>query len=378
MPGKIFMANDYYQLLGVSKGASDDEIKKAYRKLAHKHHPDKAGGNEAKFKEINEAYKVLSDKTKRSQYDQFGQTFDQAGRSGAGGGQGFGGFDFSGFSSQGGGQGFGGDFEFGGGDFEDIFSSIFSGGRGGGTTRRKRGKDIQVDVEIDFSEMVRGTTRQINLRKSAVCEACLGTGGEKNSELKTCSTCGGAGRVQKVSRSFFGNFSQVAECPDCHGVGKRVEKKCSKCGGDGRVMAENQLEIAIPAGIDDGQTLSMSGAGEAGGVGGVSGDLYINVHVKAHKDFKRNGQDILSSVEIPFSTAALGGETIIETIDGRLTLKIPAGTQSGEQFRIRDKGVPNLHSGARGNQLVKVIVRIPKRLSRDQKRLLEELGRLGE
>lgn len=371
------MANDYYQLLGVSKSANDDEIKKAYRKLAHKHHPDKAGGDEAKFKEINEAYQVLSDKTKRSQYDQFGQTFDQAGRSGASGGQGFGGFDFSGFSSQNS-QGFGGDFEFEGGDFENIFSSIFNGGRGGSATRKRKGKDIQVDVEIDFSEMVSGATRQINLRKSTTCDRCDGTGGENNSELKTCSTCGGAGRVQKVSRSFFGNFSQVAECPDCHGAGKRVEKKCSKCGGDGRIMAENKLEIKIPAGIDHGQTLSMQGAGEAGGVGGASGDLYINVHVKTHKEFKRNGQDILSSVEIPFSIAALGGETIIETIDGRLTLKIPAGTQSGEQFRIRDKGVPNLHSGVRGNQIVKVIVRIPKKLTREQKQLLEKLKQLGE
>jgi molecular chaperone DnaJ len=371
------MANNYYDILGVSKGANDDEIKKAYRKLAHKYHPDKSGGDEAKFKEINEAYQVLSDKTKRSQYDQFGQTFDQAGRSGSGGGQGFGGFDFSGFSSQGGSQGFG-DFEFGGGDFEDIFSSIFSGSRGGSATRRKRGKDIQVDVEIDFSEMVSGATRQVNLRKSTVCNRCDGTGGEKGSELKTCVTCGGAGRVQKVSRSFFGNFSQVAECPDCHGAGKRVEKKCSKCGGDGRVMADNQLEIKIPAGIADGQTLSMSGAGEAGGVGGVAGDLYINVHVRSHKNFKRSGQDILSSVEIPFSVAALGGETIIETIDGRLTLKIPSGTQSGEQFRVKDKGVPDLHSGARGSQIVKVIVRIPKKLNREQRRLLEELNQLGE
>jgi len=371
------MAKNFYDTLGVSKGASDDEIKKAYRKLAHKHHPDKAGGDEAKFKEINEAYQVLSDKSKRSQYDQYGQTFEQAGRSGSGGGQGFGGFSAQGGPASGwdfSGQG----FDFGGGDFEDIFSSIFSGGRGGATTRRKRGKDIQVDVEIDFSEMVSGATRQINLRKQTVCDRCDGTGAEKGSELKTCPTCGGAGRVQKVSRSFFGNFSQVAECPECHGLGKVVSKKCSKCGGDGRVMEESKLEIKIPAGIADGQTLSMQGAGEAGGVGGASGDLYINVHVRAHKEFKRSGQDILSSVEISFSVAALGGETIIETIDGRLTLKIPAGTQSGEQFRIKGKGVPDLHSGARGNQIVKVVVRIPKKLSRDQKRLLEELGRLGE
>ncbi len=377
------MSNDYYQILGVAKGASDDEIKKAYRKLAHKHHPDKTGGDEAKFKEINEAYQVLSDKSKRQQYDQFGQTFDQASRGGAGGGYaqgGFGGWDFSGF------QGFGrqaGGFSSEGGygdeeDLQDIFANFFGGqGRGGGR-RKKRGKDIQVDVEISFEEMITGATRQINLRKRTVCDNCNGTGGEKGSELKTCSTCDGVGRVEKVSRSFFGSFSQVTECPDCLGAGKRYEKKCSKCGGDGRVMADSQIEINIPAGIADGQTLSMNGAGEAGGTGAVPGDLYINVHVKEHKEFQRKGQDILISVQIPFSVAALGGETIIETIEGRLSLKIPSGTQSGELFRVKGKGVPDLRSGARGNQLVKVIVRIPKSLNREQKRLLEELKQSGE
>lgn len=371
------MAKDFYDILGVSKSASDDEIKKAYRKLAHKYHPDKSGGDEAKFKEINEAYQVLSDKTKRSQYDQFGQTFEQAGRQG--GGQGFGGFDFSGFQGFGGAnQGGGFDFQFGGGDFEDIFSSIFGGGRPGSAARRKRGKDIQVDVEISFEEMVRGATRQINLRKNNVCSRCHGDGAEPGSELKTCATCGGAGRVQKVSRSFFGNFSQVAECPDCHGTGKRADKKCTQCGGAGRVMEDTQLEIKIPAGIADGQALSMPGAGEAATAGGAAGDLYINVHVREDKRFQRKGQDILSSAEIPFSLAALGGEASIETIDGPLTLKIPSGTQSGEQFRVKGKGVPDLHSGARGHQIVKVIVRTPRRLNREQKRLLEELQRSGE
>jgi len=368
---------DYYDILGVSKGASDDEIKKSYRKLAHKYHPDKSGGDEAKFKEINEAYQVLSDKSKRAQYDQFGQTFDQRG---AGGGAGFSGFDFSGFdfgnfSRQQGQNGF--SFEFGGEDFEDIFSSVFGGrGRSGGG-RGKRGQDIQVDVEISFSEMVRGAEREINLRRSVSCDRCSGTGGEPGTKMHTCATCKGTGRVQKVSRSFFGSFSQVSVCPECLGAGKTYEKKCSKCGGDGKVKEEQKVEIKIPAGIDNGQTISMQGGGEAGEKGAPSGNLYIVVHVRPHEKFVRSGQDILSTEKIPFSLAALGGETEVETIDGKLILKIPSGTQSEEQFRIKEKGIPELNGRGRGNHLVKIIVEIPKKLSREQKRLMEELRNSG-
>ena len=381
------MASDYYALLGVAKGASDEEIKKAYRKLAHKYHPDKSGGDEAKFKEINEAYQVLSDKSKRAQYDQFGQTFNQSG--GPNAGQGFGGFssqggpasgwDFSGFQGFGGsGQNQGFDFDFGGGDFEDIFSSIFGGSNRGGGSRKKRGKDIQVDVEISFEEMVRGATRQIRLRKRVQCDKCQGTGAEPGSEVQTCPVCKGSGRVQKVSRSFFGSFSQVSECENCAGTGRVHEKKCSKCKGDGRVMEDVTIDVEIPSGISNGQTISISGQGEAGDGGARAGDLYVNVHVREHAKFVRSGQDILSSVQIPFSVAALGGEANIDTIDGGLTLKIPSGTQSGETFRIKGKGMPDVHSKVRGNHLVKVIVRIPKKLSRDQKKILEELARLGE
>jgi molecular chaperone DnaJ len=370
------MASNYYELLGVSKGATDDEIKKAYRKMAHKYHPDKSGGDEAKFKEVNQAYQVLSDKSKRQQYDQFGQTFEGgSGSTGGGqgfGGQGFGGFDFSGF------QGFGGQdggFEFGGEGFEDIFSNIF----GGSTKARRRahGADIQVDVEITFAEMVSGTEKEISLYKSVLCDRCDGTGGESRVAMKTCPTCKGAGRVQTMRRSLFGSFSQVSECPECHGDGKIFEKKCSKCGGDGRVKEEQKIQLDIPAGISDGQTMSMQGQGEAGEKGARAGDLYINVHVLPHKKFKRKGQDILSTEFVPFSVATLGGKIEIETISGSLILKIPSGTASGEIFRIKDAGVPELRGRGIGNHLVTVVVAVPKSLSHEQKNLLEQLKNQG-
>jgi molecular chaperone DnaJ len=328
------MARDYYDILGISKGSSDDEIKKAYRKMAHKYHPDKAGGDETKFKEINEAYQVLSDKSKREQYDRFGRTFEGGGygRSDSG----FSGFDFSGFSGAGG-QNSGFEFNFGGEDLGDIFSDFFGGS--GNKRRQNRGTDIQVDVEIDFFEMARGAERKINLRKSVVCNRCDGTGGEPGAKVSTCPTCQGTGRIQKTTRSFFGSFSQVAVCPDCQGEGKTFEKKCQKCGGEGRVKEEKEMLINIPAGISDGQTISIQGAGEAGGKGARSGNLYVVVHVKPHNKFSRNGNDILSTEQISFSLATLGGETEIETLWGNLILKIPAGTQSGETFRVDRKSV---------------------------------------
>lgn len=367
------MDNNYYDILGVSKGASDDEIKKAYRKLAHKHHPDKAGGDEKKFKEINAAYQVLSDKAKRQQYDQFGRTFEGGGTGSAAGG--FEGFDFSGFQGFGGQGGQNFEFEFGGGGFEDIFSDIFGRGRGGRT--KARGQDIQVDLEISFEEMVRGAEKEINLRKNSVCDRCGGTGAEPGAGVKNCPACKGSGRIKKTVRSFFGSFEQVVECPDCQGAGSIPEKKCGKCGGDGRVRETEKIKINVPAGIQSGQAISLAGQGEAGGRGAQPGDLYVGIRVKHHEKFLRKELDILSTEYIPFSMAVFGGKTEIETVGGKLVLKIPAGTQSGETFRIKGNGVPELHGRSIGNHLVKIIVRTPKSLSREQKNLIERLKEQG-
>jgi len=368
------MSNDYYKILGVAKGANDDEIKKAYRKLAHQHHPDKAGGNEAKFKEINEAYQVLSDKTKRSQYDQYGQTFEQAQRGGGAGGAGFSGFgdfDFndifsrSGFGSQGGG-------------FEDIFSDIFgTGGSQGGRRRRGQGQNIQVDLEISFKEMVMGVEKEVKLYKGIVCRRCGGSGGEPGSGQETCPQCRGTGQIKKTTRSFFGVFSQVSECPQCGGTGQIIKKKCSQCGGDGRVKEESRIRIPIPAGIEDGQTLVLEGQGEAGERGVTSGDLYIVVHIEKDKKFSRKEHDVLSSEKIPFSLAALGGKVEVETLEEKLILKIPPGTQSGEVFRLKNSGIYYSQGRARGNQLITIIIEIPKRVNSRQEDLLRELEKEG-
>ena len=364
------MARDYYDILGVNKNSSDDEIKKAYRKLAHKHHPDKTGGDAEKFKEINAAYQVLSDKSKRAQYDQFGQNFEQRGGGGQPGG-GFGGFDFNGFSQ--GSQGFGE-------GFEDIFSDIFGGGFGGGGRQagRAAGRDIQIDAEINFEEMVSGAQREVNLMRKTVCDVCRGTGGEPGAKEETCPTCKGAGQVRKAVRSIFGTFSQVATCPTCSGLGKTYTQKCHKCKGDGAVKEQQTIKIDIPAGISDGQTISLQGYGEAGERGAQSGDLYVTVHVKAHPKFERKGNNILSREHVKFSQAALGDKIQVQTIEGYVKMKIPNGTQSGEIFRIKGQGVPELgRSGARGDQLVTVVVDIPKNPSREQKKIIEELGKAG-
>jgi len=354
------MSKDYYKTLDVDKGASQDEIKKAYRKMAHKHHPDKKGGDEAKFKEVNEAYQTLSDEQKRSQYDQFGSGFNQAG----GGAGGFGG----------GAQGFQ-DFNFQGGGFEDIFSDIFGGG-GQSARAKTAGSDIVVDVNIDFEGMAKGTVEKVRVYKKTVCPTCDGTGA-KNKKTKQCATCQGTGQIKKTRQTFLGNIAQVEVCGECNGKGQIPEEKCSKCGGDGVVKDYEEIEIGIPAGIDDGQTLKVAGGGEASTQGGSAGDLYARVHVKPHSDFKRKGSDVVSRVYVAFSQAVLGDKIEVNTVEGKVKLKIPAGIEAGDFLRIKGKGIKNLGGFGQGSHLVEIKIKTPQKLSRSQKKLFKELKKEG-
>lgn len=355
------MAANYYDILGVSKSANQDEIKKAFRKKAHEFHPDKKMGDEKKFKEANEAYQVLSDTQKRSQYDQFGQTFNGAG-SQAGGGQqgGFGGFDFSNFDF--GGQGFGG--------FEGVFGDMFGGG---GRRSARTGADIQVDVEITLAEAAKGVEKNIPLRRKVTCKTCTGTGGKPGSAEETCKTCQGKGQVRKTMRTILGTFEQPATCDVCHGKGKTYKEKCGTCHGDGRVNDEENIAINIPAGIDDGQALSMGSKGEAGEHGAPPGDLIIAVHVKPHAKIKRQGSTLYSEEIISVAQATLGTSLKITTLEGEISIKIPAGTQPGEVFRLRGKGMPSLQGYHNGDHMVTLQVHIPKKLSRKAKEALEIL-----
>lgn len=361
------MSKDYYKTLGVDKKASKDDIKKAFRTLAHKYHPDK-GGDAEKFKEINEAYSVLSDDSKRSQYDQFGSA--GPGFSGGQGGSGFGGFDgfdFSGFSGGFGGQG--GSFEF---DLGDIFGSAFGGG--GSRKQKKRGKDISIDIEVTFEESVFGVEKNVLLHKTSVCDHCHGSGGEKGSEMSKCSTCNGNGKVREVKQSFFGQFESIVECENCKGTGKIPKTKCSICKGAGVFKKQSEIKIKVPAGIDDGEMLRLTGAGEAVS-GGVTGDLYIKIHIKKHAHFRKEGFDLFMDLPIKITDAILGAEYTIKTLDGDIILKIPEGIKHGEYLKIKGKGVP--HGSKRGDILIKIIINIPTKLSKDQKKKIEELRKEG-
>ncbi len=358
------MSKDYYNILGVNKNASADEIKKAFREKAHKHHPDKQGGDEAKFKELNEAYQVLGDVKKRAQYDQFGSDFAQAGRGGAGGYSGFSGFD-------------GGGFNINMDDLGDImggFGDIFGFSGGGQGRRHQRGHDIEVILNISFTEAVFGVEREISLKKNVTCSRCKGNGAEPGSGLETCPTCKGSGRVIKMQRTILGNMQVQSTCPTCSGEGKIIKDKCHQCKGSGIQSEIVNLNIKIPAGIDNGETIRYSGQGEAAPSGGQSGDLYIKVRVAPDKRFTRQGFDILSKAEIGVATAVLGGKIDVETVDGLVELKIPEGTQSGRVFKLKGKGVSQLNGRGRGDHLVEVIVKTPTGLTRKQKEQLKELG----
>lgn len=355
---------DYYEVLGVGKTASPDELKKAYRRLAVEHHPDR-GGQEAKFKEVNEAYEVLKDSEKRKRYDQFGHA--GVGSSAASDGNPFAGFGGPGGTGQG--QEF--HFDFGDLGLGDIFGNFFGGGAGGGG-RQKRGRDVETEVEVSFEQAVFGTEVEIKLNIDDSCHHCKGTTVEPGHSLETCDQCKGSGQVMKVVRTVFGNIQQAVICSKCKGKGKIPEKECTVCHGVGTQRKTQNVKLKIPAGIDDGATIRLRERGEAV-ANGPKGDLYVNVRVRPHKQFTREGELILSNEHIDMVDAALGTEIDVDTVDGKVRMKIPAGTQSGADFKLSDHGVPHLQGHGRGSHIVTIFVDTPTKLSNEQKELLEKL-----
>ena len=355
------MANpNYYEILGINREADPEDIKRAYRKLALKYHPDKTKGDpaaEVKFKQINEAYQVLSDPAKRQQYDQFGST-------------GSGGFNGNWQTAD-----FAQGFDFGDlGGFGDMFDTFFTGRqrRRKSPDSIKRGKDIEVNLQITFEEAVFGAVKKMSVNRPIACPACQGTGAI-DGKMVHCSTCKGTGELKKAQRTILGAFTQVYVCDDCKGLGEKPAKACRECRGEGRKIKTELVEVTIPAGIDSGQTIKLTRMGEAGWRGGVAGDLYINVHVLPHKEFQREGVDIYRTESIAYPLAVLGGELKIKSLDGWLNLTIPAGTKSGEVFRLKGKGIKQLERTTHGDLLVRVEIAIPERLTLKQRRLLEEL-----
>lgn len=364
---------DYYEILGVTKTASQDEIKKAFHKLAHKYHPDK-GGDEKKFKEVNEAYQVLSNKEKRAQYDQFGRVFEGAGQ--PGGNQGW---DFTwSWQNQGNPQNGGFDFE----DFGDIFENFFSFGGGGGKRTSKkevrRGKDIQIDVEIELQDTLKPMAKKVVLNKMVTCHRCHGNGAEPETKVKECFSCRGQGQVQEVKRTILGSYTTFTTCPECKGDGTIPEKPCNVCKGEGRTKSEETIEFTIPAGIDNNQAIEVEGRGDVGRKGGKAGNLYVKVHVKKHPVFERRGDDVYAVKEITFSQAVLGDDVEMPTLAGNpIILVVPAGTESGKILRISGKGIPHFGGYGSGNMYVELIIKTPKKLSREQKKLLDQLKDQG-
>lgn len=351
------MAKDYYKTLGVEKNASADEIKKAFRKLAHQHHPDK-GGDEKKFKEASEAYQILSDEKKRSEYDAYGS---------AGPSQGFGGGQSGGFSGFQG--GFGGGQGFEGVDLNDIFGDFFGGGRAHREVRR--GRDISVDLELSFSESIFGVDRKVHITKTSACTVCHGSGAKPGAKMKECAVCKGKGRTQETVRTILGTFAQEHECVVCHGSGKVPEEKCATCKGAGVIRKQEEITIRVPAGIQNGEQVRLTGAGEAI-QNGKAGDLYVRIHVAPHKTFKREGYNLVMTLNVKLTDAILGAEYPVQTLDGQIKLKIPKGVSSGEILRVREKGVP-MDSKHRGDLLIKLEVKTPAKLSRKAEKLVEDL-----
>lgn len=362
---------DYYKTLGIDKSATKEDIKKAFRKLAHEHHPDKTKGDATsaqKFKEASEAYSVLSDDAKRKQYDTYGASGAgfNPGAGGFGGQGGFGGFDFSGFQ-----QGANGGVEF---DLGDLFGDFF-GGRGGRQSKQQRGEDIHVDIEISFEDAVFGVEKDIAITKMSKCDICKGSGGEPGTQVDTCKTCKGEGKVHEARRSFIGMVNTTRVCETCHGKGKIPKVKCRNCYGEGVEEREQELSVKIPAGIESGQMIRLTGMGEAIAEGS-SGDLYVRIHVKPHAYITRKGQDLVTDLKIKLTQAILGAKVPLKSLDGELELVIPEGVNNGEILRVRGKGVPN-DAGRRGDLLVHISVDMPKKLSKAMKQLVEELGKNG-
>lgn len=354
---------DYYEVLGIQKGASEDEIKKAFRKMALKYHPDRNPGDkeaEEKFKEVNEAYTVLSDSDKRAKYDRFGfaGVDPSAGfGGGAGGGAGFGGFDDI---------------------FGDIFGDMFGGGFGGGSARRRnaptKGRDLQKGLTIEFEEAAFGVKKTISLNKYVTCEKCHGEGTAEGTSRRTCPKCGGSGVVTSVRRTAFGQFQSQSPCPDCGGKGTIIDHPCPDCKGTGRVKKNLKIDINIPAGVDNDSIIPIRGQGEPGENGGPNGDLYIVIRVKPHPLFRRSGNDLRLEIPISFEQAALGDEIIVPTLDGKVKYKVPSGTQPGTTFRLRGKGVADVRTGRPGDLFVTVTIEVPTKLSSKQKKAIKDMG----
>ncbi len=361
------MSKDYYAILGIDKNASPEEIKKAFRKKAHEYHPDK-GGDAEKFKEVNEANQVLGNPEKKKQYDQFGSAF-QNGQAGGGFGAGAGGF--SGFQNT-------GDFNMNFEDLGDMFGGFgdifgFNGGRQS-SHQKNRGRDLEMPITLDFLEAAHGLEKELIFNKNVICAHCQGNGAEPGSKIDACKTCRGSGQVTRLQRTILGNIQAQTTCPDCGGEGKIYSKKCSVCRGSGIHNEQVKIKVKIPAGINDGESIRLSGQGEAGPQGSPAGDLYLRLRLRANQKFRRQNYDVYTEETISVSQAILGDKIDVETVNGLVKLKIPAGTQAGTVFKLRGKGISRLHNNGLGDQFTKIIVKIPTKLDKKQKQLLAELN----